>query len=124
MRPNPLARQFMKPPNRPRNNAAAGLVGSHPRQSSYSTPFISCSHKTPADEAKGVAKFEEEGLKAGDQPVFELAFPPHATEPEKFEVVGALEHLVRLLRQMLRQATRVFRSSINRWYSGEAGTIG
>ena len=59
-----------------------------------------------ADEAEAVAEFEEERLQAGDQPVFEFALLHLPADAEEFEVVGALEHLVGLLGQILRQGER------------------
>ena len=56
-----------------------------------------------ADEAEAVAEFEDEGLQPGDEPVFEFALLHGAADAEEFEVVGAFEHLVRLLGKMLRQ---------------------
>ena len=56
-----------------------------------------------ADEAEAVAEFEQERLQTGDQPVFEFAFLDRPADAEELEVVGTLEHLVRLLGQMLRQ---------------------
>ena len=59
-----------------------------------------------ADEAEAVAEFEQEGLQAGDEAVFEFAFLHGPAEAEEFEVVGAFEHLVGLFGQMLGQGER------------------
>ena len=56
-----------------------------------------------ADEAEAVAEFEQEGLQAGDEAVFEFAFPHGAAQAEELQVVGTLEHLVGLLGEVLRQ---------------------
>jgi len=56
-----------------------------------------------ADEAEAVAEFEQEGLQARDEAVFEFAFPHGAAQAEEFQIVGTLEHLVGLLGEVLRQ---------------------
>ena len=59
-----------------------------------------------ADEAEAVAEFEDEALQALDQPVFQLALLHRPADAEELQVVAALEHLVRLLGEMLRQGER------------------
>jgi hypothetical protein len=55
------------------------------------------------DEAEAVAQFEQEGLQPGDEAILQLAFLHGLFKAEELEVVGALEHLIRLLGEVLRQ---------------------
>ena len=56
-----------------------------------------------ADETEAVTQFEKELLKAGGQTVFEFSLFDSAVKPEEFQVVRALEHLVRLFGKMFRE---------------------
>ena len=60
----------------------------------------------PADEAEAVTQFQDELLQSFDEPVLQLALLHGAADAEKFKVIAALHHLVRLLRKMLRQRER------------------
>jgi len=60
----------------------------------------------PPDEAKPVAKFEEKGLQARDQTVFDLAFLHFLSDAQEFQVVAALQHFIRLLREIFGQSQR------------------
>jgi len=68
--------------------------------------FLPAKDKTvlPPDEAEAVAEFEDEALKMGDEPVFELALLDGAADAKEFQIVPAFHHLVRLFREMLRQS--------------------
>jgi len=55
------------------------------------------------DEAEAVAEFEEEGLQARDEAVFEFALANGAAQAEELEVGGTLEHFIRLLGEVLGQ---------------------
>lgn len=50
-----------------------------------------------------MAQFQNERLEAGNQPVLKLPFLHRPCDAEKSQIVAALQHLVRLLREMLRQ---------------------
>ena len=54
-----------------------------------------------ADEAKALAEFEDEVPQSFDEPVFENAFLHGPADAKELKIVGAFEHLVRLLGQML-----------------------
>lgn len=54
----------------------------------------------PADEAKAVAEFEQEGLQARDEAFFKFPFLDRLAEAEEVEAVGAFEHFIRLFREM------------------------
>ncbi len=56
-----------------------------------------------SDKAEAVAEFQKEGLQAADEAVLQLTLPHRTTQAEELEVVGAFEHLLRLLGELLRQ---------------------
>ena len=53
----------------------------------------------PADEAKPVAKFQDEILQLLNQLVFQLPFLNLPTDAEKFQVIGTLQRFLRLPRR-------------------------
>lgn len=59
-----------------------------------------------ADEAEAVAQLQDEILELVDQVILQLALPDGLADAEEFEVVGALQRFLSLLRQVLRQGER------------------
>jgi len=55
------------------------------------------------DEAEPVAQLQQELLKPGNQAGLELTLPDGPADPEEFQAVGALDHLVGLLGKVLRK---------------------
>ena len=59
-----------------------------------------------SEEAKPVAQLQDEIAHASNQPGCKIAFLHGAADPQKLEVIAALEGFLRLLSEVLRQGRR------------------